>query len=725
MATKILVRRGVVADLDQETLDEGELAFTTDELGLYVGSDAVGLGYVKVNKTGNIEYDGNALTSATDTNNLKEAVQNIDVALKTEQDNVDTLQSDLDALESNVTSLSNSYSGHAHGYIDRSGKMSNAATTPETGDLLLFTDSNNDNIVTRGIAIDAEGTSYLKEDGTWHTPAVEDLANIVLTDIANGQVLKYSGGNWVNSGDIDENTKYTFGIDGTTWSAPGGAVYNGEAITLEASTGDQDDATIKFIKGSSRMVISNPASDVVVLNSLPRPFTVNENDALGVDEEITLTQGHNIIITEEDGAIEIKTSDDLTLNKVDDLLGSDSHSIIFKNKWFQGGAWVDGNNELFVDEERKLIFQPASDSRKEVVTTDTLINEVFNKENSWLQEQRFDAPIVMRTVNAVGNDPSRAIKFYYESAIDPKSIDLFVTGDGILTTWDGTDYTAVGGISESTVQSIVANAIADKADIDNPTFTGTVTAPTPEQGVYDGVVATRSFVNTAVTNAALGNIDLTAALEWQVLDSYTLTSGTNTSTIAINNTLGGDSGSNFPNLDFGTYDYKVVFKTYAEVEYSSVDGISIGITNIINSADSHHWHYQGVRNDWSSTVWNEVTFADGNQGSRINTGLDIDNTDAVLGKYTNVFLEFIVRASNFQDSGMRTFFVEGSGSIAYLQSGTGPTNYDDVKPGLTSTKFSGLVQGVSSTFPTITLYNLVNGVTNAEMAKVQVYRRKR
>ena len=92
MATKILVRRGVIADLDQETLDEGELGFTTDTLGLYVGSDTATEGYVKINKTDNIEYDGNALTSATDTDNLKEAIQNIDVALKTEQDNIDALQ---------------------------------------------------------------------------------------------------------------------------------------------------------------------------------------------------------------------------------------------------------------------------------------------------------------------------------------------------------------------------------------------------------------------------------------------------------------------------------------------------------------------------------------------------------------------------------------------------------------------------------------------------------
>jgi hypothetical protein len=752
MATKILVRRGVVADLDQETLDEGEIAFTTDELGLYVGSDAVAEGYVKVNKTGNIEYDGNALTSATDTNNLKEAVENIDVALKTEQNNVDTLQSDLDALESNVTSLSNSYNEHAHGNINRLGQMTNTAATPGTGDLLVFTDSSDEGKVTRGIAIDlegtgflkedgtwsvpqlgqivtldTEGTGYLKEDGTWSMPNVDDLANVTITDAQSGEVLKWNGTAWVNSGDVDVNTKYTADVLDTTVNISS-VPRPTQRLVLDASTGESDDIKFNFIQGSNRVFLNDNSTNGIpgiIINSFYRPVTVNTNDPLGLDEEMTLSDGHNIVITENEGAITIATPEDLTLNNVDDVLGSDSHSIIFKNKWFQGGVWVNGDNHLLVDEQRKLIFQPASNSRKEVLTTDTLIDEVFNKENSWLQEQRFDAPIVMRTVNAVGNDPSRAIRFYYESAIDPKSLDLFVTGDGVLTTWDGTTYTAVGGLDQATVESIVSDAIEDKADIDSPTFTGTVTAPTPAQGVNDGVVATRSFVNTAVTNAALGNIDLTQALEWQVVDSYTLITGSNTSTIEINNTLDGDSGSNFPNLDFSNYDYKVVFKTYAEVEYTSIDGISIGLSNVINSGASHHWHYQGIRNDWSQPVFNEVAIADGNQGTRIKTGLDIDNTDAVLGKYTNVFLEFIVRASNFQDSGTRTFFVEGSGSMAYVQSGTTSSNYDDAKPGLTSTKFSGIVQGVSSSFPTISLYNLVDGVTNAEMAKVQVYRRKR
>jgi hypothetical protein len=727
MATKILVRRGVVADLDQETLDEGEIAFTTDELGLYVGSDAVAEGYVKVNKTGNIEYDGNALTSATDTNNLKEAVENIDVALKTEQNNVDTLQSDLDALESNVTSLSNNYNEHAHGNINRSGQMTNTAATPDTGDLLVFTDSSDEGKVTRGIEIDTEGTGFLKEDGTWSMPNVDDLANVTITDAQSGQVLKWNGTAWVNSSDIDVNTTYTADVLDTTVTISS-VPRPTQRLVLDASTGESDDIKFNFIQGSNRVFLNDNSTNGIpgiIINSFYRPVTVNTNDPLELDEEMTLSDGHNIVITETGGAITISTPEDLTLNNVDDVLGSDSHSIIFKNKWLQGGQYVLGQNKLWVDERRKLIFQPASDSSKEVLTTDTLIDEVFNKENSWLQEQRFDAPIVMRPVNAVGDDPSRAIKFLYESAIDPKSLDLFVTGDGVLTTWDGTNYTAVGGIDQSTVESIVGDALSDKADINSPTFTGTVTAPTPAQGVNDGVVATRSFVNTAVTNAALGNIDLTQTLEWQVVDSHTLTSGSNTNTIQINNTLGGDSGSNFPNLDFSNYDYKVVFKTYAEVEYTSIDGINIGITNVINPSESHHWHYKGVRNDWTTSVWSEVTFSDGNQASIIKTGLDLDNTDAVLGKYTNVFLEFIVRASNFQDSGMRTFFVEGSGSIAYLQSGTSSALYEDVKPGLTSTKFSGVVQGVSSTFPTISLFNLVNGPTNAEMAKVQVYRRKR
>lgn len=171
MATKILVRRGVVADLDQETLDEGELAFTTDELGLYVGSDSVTQGYVKVNKAGNIEYDGNALTSATDTNNLKEAVQNIDVALKTEQDNVDTLQGDLIALGDNLDSLSGSFNAHTHGTINNNGTLTAVSVAPATGDEIVIVDADDDQLK-KSIAIDTTVTDkFLRQDGTWSTPA--------------------------------------------------------------------------------------------------------------------------------------------------------------------------------------------------------------------------------------------------------------------------------------------------------------------------------------------------------------------------------------------------------------------------------------------------------------------------------------------------------------------------------------------------------------------------
>ena len=118
MATKILVRRGNKADLTETTLDEGELGFSKDltlsshELGLYVGSDAVQDGYIKINSTKNIEYEGNALTSTTDTNNLEETIENIDAALKVEQNNVDTLQSNVNTLTTNLSTKSDT--GHTH-----------------------------------------------------------------------------------------------------------------------------------------------------------------------------------------------------------------------------------------------------------------------------------------------------------------------------------------------------------------------------------------------------------------------------------------------------------------------------------------------------------------------------------------------------------------------------------------------------------------------------------
>ena len=519
MATKILVRRGEVAELDQETLDEGEIAFTTDELGLYIGSDSVAQGHIKVNTTENITYDGNALTSATDTNNLKEAVQNIDAALKVEQDNVDTLQSDLTTLDGEVTTLTTNFDNHTHGTINNNGTVTAASVTPANGDEIVSVDADDDNLK-KAIAIDAEGTGYLKEDGTWSMPDVEDLANVVLTDVQNDNVLKYSNGNWINLPDTDVNTKYTLGIADTTWSAPGGSVYDGEAITLDASTGEGDDVTIKFIKGSSRMVISNPATGVVVLNSLPRPFTVNTNDALGVDEEITLTEGHNIVITETGGAIEIKTPETLTLNKIDDVDGSSSYSILFKNKWFEAGAWVDGDNELYVDQERDLIFKPAGDSAKRVIHSGNISTELFSSENTFTADQRFQGDVTLGARNQAGYDPSYKLRFEHSSAATPQYIDMYVDTEGVLVTDDGTNISAVGGLFPSiTTQSgteVVGGVTYDSAIIDFEIGSATASVELIEGS------------NTQITNVSTGKIAINSRLRpvkvngTQMLDANSL-----------------------------------------------------------------------------------------------------------------------------------------------------------------------------------------------------------
>ena len=520
MATKILVRRGVVEDLTEETLDEGELAFTTDTLGLYVGSDKTELpGYIKVNSTEFIEYDGNALTSATDTNNLKEAVENIDVALKAEQDLVAEIESNLGTTAGSLSTLEGEFDEHTHGTINNNGTLTAASVTPATGDELVVVDADDDNLK-KAIAIDTEGTGYLKEDGTWSMPDVEDLANVTLTNVANGNVLKYLDGDWVNSSDIDVNTTYTLGIAGTTWSAPGGSVYDGEAVTLDASTGEDDDVTIKFIKGSSRMVISNPATGVVVLNSLPRPFTVNTNDALGVDEEITLTEGHNIVITETGGAIEIKTPETLTLNKIDDVDGSSSYSILFKNKWFQGGSWVDGDNELYVNQERDLIFKPASDSAKRVIHSGNISTELFSSENTFTADQRFQGDVTLGARNQAGYDPSYKLRFESSSAASPQYIDMYVDTEGVLVTDDGTNISAVGGLFPSiTTQSgteVVGGVTYDSAIIDFEIGSATASVELIEGS------------NTQITNVETGKIAINSRLRpvkvngTQMLDANSL-----------------------------------------------------------------------------------------------------------------------------------------------------------------------------------------------------------
>lgn len=745
MATKILVRRGVVADLDQETLDEGELAFTKDELGLYVGTDAVTEGFIKVNKTGNIEYDGNALTSATDTDNLKEAVQNIDAALKVEQDNVDTLQADLDTLESDVSTLTTNFNTHTHGTINNDGTLTAASVTPATGDELVVVDADDDKLK-KAIAIDANGTGYLKEDGTWSIPDVEDLANVTLTNIQDGEVLKYSNGSWVNLPDTD----------------------------------------------------------------LIRPFTVNTNDPLGVDEEITLTEGHNIVITEDAGAIEIKTTEDLTLNTAGPSGGTEnSNKVIFKNVYLSGSTLTNGDNELYVDGFKDLVYKPQSNSAKRILhegNIDTLLDDynIIGKANTWTDVQTFDEEVVLaaRALN-VGPAASELLKFNYFSVTNPNTMTLFARSDGgstgngelvlenndgtrivlgasplpSITTQSGTevvngvtydsavidfevgdatasveliegsntqitnvstgkivinsrlrpvkvdgtqmldansldtedlDLTAGDNMTITEADGVVTfnaadittatqNALDLKAPKANPTFTGTVTLPNTGSGTNEA--ATKSYVDGAINNAVFGDVTVEWVLEGEQ-DGETLPSGFNVFIDGIT-------------WDFANYDYKVVFdfETTAEDNdqpYMRFNGLS-------NTSTAYNYLYKRT-----SSVDDSVTVASAENTSLIYFGAALPSGSTTVGQ-TQYQGEFIIRrsvnGSPTSGSPIHNYSVRGFSSVtAVTAPNAGFTGYP------VEATFVGNFGSSATAFTSIDIYSGITAGTT-DYAKARIYKR--
>lgn len=60
---------------------------------------------------------------------------------------------------------------HVHGDISSSGAITSTAVTPAVGDYLLLSDNSNGGVIKRGVAIGSGTTTFLRNDGTWATPA--------------------------------------------------------------------------------------------------------------------------------------------------------------------------------------------------------------------------------------------------------------------------------------------------------------------------------------------------------------------------------------------------------------------------------------------------------------------------------------------------------------------------------------------------------------------------
>ena len=117
-------------------------------------------------------------------------------------------------------------------------------------------------------------------------------------------------------------------------------------------------------------------------------------------------------------------------------------------------------------------------------------------------------------------------------AADSKTDTVEFIGSGITITPDATNDTitftvqattvdsAMSSTSENPVQNKVINsALANKANLASPTFTGTPKAPTATAGTNTTQIATTQFVTTAVANAIAG----VTSISYQVVASLPAT----------------------------------------------------------------------------------------------------------------------------------------------------------------------------------------------------------
>ena len=118
----------------------------------------------------------------------------------------------------------------------------------------------------------------------------------------------------------------------------------------------------------------------------------------------------------------------------------------------------------------------------------------------------------------------------------------------------------VKGAEIDTELSAISNAIASKADINSPTFTGTPAAPTATAGSNTTQLANTAFVKAEITALSLGNmstqaksaVDITGGTIVGITDLAVADGGTGRSTLAANAVVVGNGTSGVNTVAPGT-----------------------------------------------------------------------------------------------------------------------------------------------------------------------------
>jgi hypothetical protein len=92
---------------------------------------------------------------------------------------------------------------HDHGDIASAGTISSTAVTPASTDYILISDTSASNAIKRGILIGTGTTTYLRNDGTWATPAggtnYWQRSGTLITTATAGDDLQIDGDVWLNA----------------------------------------------------------------------------------------------------------------------------------------------------------------------------------------------------------------------------------------------------------------------------------------------------------------------------------------------------------------------------------------------------------------------------------------------------------------------------------------------------------------------------------------------
>lgn len=159
----------------------------------------------------------------------------------------------------------------------------------------------------------------------------------------------------------------------------------------------------------------------------------------------------------------------------------------------------------------------------------------------------------------------------------------FTAKDGLPT---GDAGKIVKGAEIDTELSAISNAIASKADINSPTFTGTPAVPLATTGSNTTQAASTAYVRQEITALSLGNmstqaksaVDITGGTIVGITDLAVADGGTGRSTLAANAVLLGNGTSGINTVAPGTSGNILTSNgtTWASTAPTTVAGLGLG-----------------------------------------------------------------------------------------------------------------------------------------------------